>query len=380
MTGLDCVRLKARLLVDGINFEAGVLDEVGTRFKEQNHGLFGWDFVSHKGVDLPDDFVLSDGTVTQFRLNPLSPYMMRRCGGEFVVTEREVVLDRVGLIPRPKFYESVASGGAPMRQIAQVGGEDCFFVCYQNYCAHFAKGEECAFCNLVSTKKTYDSVLARKNVHDIAEVAAAAFSEGMCKHILLTGGCFNHQKEAALVVAILESIRSALGTAAIPGTILPSATTNDDDIRRYHDAGIGALGYSMEIWNEAFYQAYCPGKAKSTSHAEFVNAIRKAVTIFGPGNVYGVLVMGLEPRASFIEGVRELTAIGANVVPFTWSPNPGSKLEGHRAPSADWFVDTILEAAEIVYKSGVPSGTNNHCYRCDGNSLLHDALRIKGVE
>jgi hypothetical protein len=43
-------------------------------------------------------------------------------------------------------------------------------------------------------------------------------------------------------------------------------------------------------------------------------------------------------------------------------------------------VDTILEAAEIVYQAGVPSGTANHCYRCDGNSLLHDALRMKGIQ
>lgn len=379
MTGLDFLRLKANLLVDGINFEPGALDEVDTRFKEQNHGLFGWDFVNHKGVDLPDDFVLSDGTVAQFRLNPSSPYLMCRRRGNLVVTRHDEVLDHVRLIPRPVYYDSVTESGAMMRQIAQIGGEDCFFVCYQNYCSHFSKGEECAFCNLISTKKTYDSVLTRKDIHDIGEVAAAAFSEGICKHILLTGGCFGHQSEVALVADIVESIRAALGTVAVPGTILPSATTNEDDMRRYRDTGIGALGYSMEIWDEALYKAYCPGKAKNTPHDDFFSAIRKAVKIFGPGNVYGVLVMGLEPRGTFIEGIRELSAIGANVVPFVWSPNPGSKLEGHRAPTAEWYVDTILEAAQIVHESRVPAGTTNHCYRCDGNSLLHDALRIKGL-
>ncbi|MHB1000036.1 MAG: radical SAM protein [Armatimonadota bacterium] len=379
MTDLDFLRLKANLLVEGINFEHDALTEVGTRFKEQNHGLYGWDFTNHKGIDLPDDFLLSNGTVTQFRFNPSSSYVMGIRGGDLVVTKHNEVLDRVKLISRPSYYDSVTESGAMMQQIAQVGGEDCFFVCYQNYCSHFARGEECAFCSLVSTKKTYDSVLTRKDIKDIGDVAAAAFSEGMCKHILMTGGCFNNQSEVALVAGIVESIRSALGTDAVPGTILPSATTNEDDIRRYHDTGIGAIGYSMEIWDEALYKAYCPGKAKSTPHDDFFDAIRKAVKIFGPGNVYGVLVMGLEPRSSFIEGIRELSAIGANVVPFVWSPTPGSKLEGHRAPTEEWFVDTILEAAEIVYSSGVPSGTTNHCYRCDGNSLLHDALRIKGV-
>jgi hypothetical protein len=65
--------LKAAILVEGINFLPGVFDEVGTQFKEQNHGLLCWDFADHRGIQLPDDFVLSDGTVTQFRYNPLIP-------------------------------------------------------------------------------------------------------------------------------------------------------------------------------------------------------------------------------------------------------------------------------------------------------------------
>ncbi len=375
MTDHRLLRLKADLLVEGISFEPGAFDEVGARFKEQNHGLFGWDFVNHKGTELPDDFVLSDGTVTQFRYNPSSRYKIT---ADHQVARDGEALDRVSLIPRPTYYDQQTESGATMRQIAQIGGEDCFFICYQNYCSHFAKQEECAFCNLVDTKKTYDSVLTRKDIHDIGEVAAAAFAEGMCKHILLTGGCFSHEKEVSLVISILESIRSALGVTTIPGTILPSATIDEDDMRRYRDAGIGAIGYSMELWDEGYYKAICPGKAKSVSHDTFFDAIGRAVKVFGAGNVYGVLVMGLEPRGTFIEGIRALSDVGANIVPFVWSPNPGSKLEGHRAPCAEWYADTILEAAEIVRGAGVPRGDDNHCYRCDGNSLLHDAVRLLG--
>jgi hypothetical protein len=377
---LELVTLKAAMLVDGIDFAPGTFEPVGTTFKEQNHGLFGWDFTDHRGVQLPDDFVLSDGTVTQFRYNPLSPYRMEWCEEQYVIVKSGKILDKVNLIPRPKYYEACTKSGAMMRQIAQTGGEDCLFVCYQNYCSHFAKGEQCLFCNLVSTKKTYDSVLTRKDVQDIGETAAAAFAEGECKHILLTGGCFSHEKEVPLVASIVGAIRTSLGATEIPGTILPSATTDENDIRLYRDTGIGAIGYSMEIWDEALYRGICPGKSRSVSHGEFLNAVKKAVRIFGAGNVYGVFVMGLEPRETLLEGVRTLSDIGANVVPFVWSPNPGSKLAGHRAPSAQWYVESMLEAAEIVYGAGIPSGTKNHCYRCDGNSLLHDGLRMMGME
>lgn len=213
---------------------------------------------------------------------------------------------------------------------------------------------------------------------DIGEVAKAAWSEGNVNHILLTGGCFSHEQEVALVSDIIESIKKHTGFERVPGVILPSPAKGDD-IERYFETGINAIGYSMEIWDEKLYKAICPGKSESTSHAEFVKSIQTAVKIFGEGNVFVALVMGLEPKETFLQGIQTLSAMGANIVPFVWSPNPGSKLEGHRAPSAEWYFDVISEAAEIVYDNKVPSGIENHCYQCDGNSLLHDALRLKGI-
>lgn len=374
------IALKARLLTEGIAATPQALAGLGAAFKEQNHGLFGWDFEDHVGRMLPDDIVMSDGTVVQFRGNSASPYLLDVREGNLALFAGEERLDTASMISRPRYYTAVTSDGQPMIKVAQIGGEDCFFVCYQNYCSHFSKDQQCLFCNLVETKKTYDSVLSRKEVDQIAEVAAAAFAEGQVKHILLTGGCFSPRKEVSMVAEIVSSIRKALNVDVVPGTILPSPATNPDHIRAYKNAGIGAIGYSMEIWDDGLFRAICPGKAKSTSHGEFVAAIGEAVKIFGPGNVYGVFVLGLEPRDTFLEGVKTLTGLGANVVPFVWSPNPGSRLEGHRAPSWQWYVETMQEAAEIVAASGVPAGTENHCYRCDGNSLLHDALRMRGVE
>ncbi len=375
----NSLAIKAKLLTDGIRATDRALAGLGTAYKEQNHGLFGWDFEDHVGRFLPDDFVLSDGTVVQFRGNSGSPFLLDVDGDSLAIFEGEDRLEGAALIPRPRFYSATADDGTPMVKIAQVGGEDCFFVCYQNYCSHFSSGDQCLFCNLVATKESYDSVLTRKEVAQIAEVAASAFAEGDCQHVLLTGGCFSLRKEVETVVDIVGGIRRALGVETLPGTILPSPATNSGHLQAYRESGIAAIGYSMEIWDEPLFQAICPGKSRSTTHGDFVKAIEAAVRVFGPGNVYGVFVLGLEPRDTFLEGVRTLTGIGANVVPFVWSPNPGSRMEGHRAPGWQWYVDVMLEAAEVVAASGVPSGTRNHCYRCDGNSLLHDALRLRGI-
>ena len=372
--------LKAELLTEGVWATPDALKGVGSEYKEQNHGLFGWDFEDHVGISLPDDFLLPDGTVVQFRKKSRSPYRVIVDKDDLILTNGKKNICEVKWFKRPAYYSLQTSSHNAMVKIGQIGGQDCLFFCYQNYCSHFSKKEECLFCNLVSTSKTYNSVLKKKDTEDIGEVAKAAFAEGMVKHVLLTGGCFNHEKEIGLVGEILKSIRKHASLDRVPGTILPSPAKSIDDVKKYYDTGIKAIGFSMEIWDKKLYEAICPGKSKSVSHEAFINSIRCAVKIFGAGNVYGVFVMGLEPKQTFLEGVREITELGANVVPFVWSPNPGSKLQGHRPPTSAWFVETVLEAADIVDDANIPPGTENHCYKCDGNSLLHDALRFKGVE
>ena len=376
--GINTLELKASLLVEGMRATGEALEGVGALYKEQNHGLFGWDMEDHANRLLPDDFCLCDGTVVQFRQNSSSPYCVRRTNGSLSLFQGDQEIGAVSWIRRPEFYDSPLPSGGKMVQVGQIGGQDCLFFCYQNYCSHFADNRQCLFCNLVSTSRTYDSVLKRKDVIAIGEVAGAAWQEGIVNHVLLTGGCFKEEREVELVCEIVRSIRHTTGLDRVPGAILPSPAKGDD-VPRYFDSGIQAIGYSMEIWDESLYQAICPGKSQGTSHNDFLRSIESAVRRFGPGNVYGVFVLGLEPRDTFLDGVRALSEMGANVVPFVWSPNPGSRLAGHRAPSARWYADLMREAADIVARCEVPAGTENHCYRCDGNNMLHDALRERGI-
>src|SRR3990172_9209658 len=261
----DTLELKGDLLTEGIRATAEALDGVGTTYKEQNHGLFGWDLEDHGEEKLPDDFLLGDGTVVQFRKNSRSPFLVERAedGKLFLRKGREAVCP-ISWIPRPSFYGRSASDGTPMVKIGQIGGEDCFFICYNNYCAHFSKRKECLFCNLVDTSRKYRSVITRKQADQIGETAAAAFREGAAKHILMTGGCFGNEKEVDVVETILAAIRKQTGLDRIPGTLLPSPPEDLASLRRYHDAGIEAVAFSLEIWDEPLYRALCPGKAGDT--------------------------------------------------------------------------------------------------------------------
>jgi len=375
----DYYRIKAALVTDGVEATPAALEGVGTVYKGQNHGLFGWDFENHVDLVVPDDFELPDGTTVQFRKSRRSPYLIDKLDGRLVLSGPDGEICDVKWLPQPDFYSKKTAAGNDMVKIGQLGGSDSLFFCYQNYCSHFGHDQQCLFCNLVSTSKTYDSVLRKKTAQEIGEVAGEAFKSKEVKHVNMTGGCFDGQKEIELVTGIIRSIGEHIGRERVPGLVLPSPAKSKEGLQRYYDSGIGAIGFSLEIWDEAMYKAVCPGKAAATTHDQFVRSLKDAVDVFGDGNVWAVFVQGIESRKTFLEGVREVSSIGANILPFTWSPNPGSKFEGHRAPSAEWYVETNLLAADIVKSAGVPPGTVNHCYQCDGNSLLHDALRTKGV-
>ena len=70
----DYLELKANLLVGGVNADTESLRRLGTDFKEQNHGLFGWDFEDHTDMVLPDDF--SD---SQYRWRTILQWRTGRC-------------------------------------------------------------------------------------------------------------------------------------------------------------------------------------------------------------------------------------------------------------------------------------------------------------
>lgn len=368
------IQIKAALLTEGINAEPEALAGLGEIYKEQNHGLFGWDFENHEGELLPDDFRLPEGTVVQFRKNSRSPYIVKKESSGLVLTKGEEIITGVEWLKRPAFYDLKTSDGVPMTKVAQIGGEDNFFVCYNNFCSHWLDGKQCLFCNLVTTKKTYKSVLSSKKLHQIGEAAGAAFQEGVAEHVLLTGGCYPGEDETAIVSKIIRTIGEYTGLKRIPGCLLASPPKDLKEIERIYESGINGIGYSLEIWGRRLFSAICPGKYEEPGYDKFLETLTYAAEVFGRGQVFCAFVTGIEPRESLLEGVEFMAQRGIYSLCFVWSPAPGSKLEGHRTPSPEWYVETNEKIVDIFQRYDLPP-TANHCYRCDGNTLFHDETR-----
>ena len=76
----------------------------------------------HAGTALPDDFLLPDGAVVQFRMNSSSPFCIRADDGALHLFSRDREMCEVRWIRRPAFYDRALGENRKMVQIGQIGG------------------------------------------------------------------------------------------------------------------------------------------------------------------------------------------------------------------------------------------------------------------
>ncbi len=81
-------------------------------------------------------------------------------------------------------------------------------------------------------------------------------------------------------------------------------------------------------------------------------------------------------------------------IPLHWTPNPGSELEGHRAPTPEWYFDLYQKAYTLLRKNGLThqdlynsanleNSIFDYFYDLDGDHLTnarHEADRVHFVE
>jgi hypothetical protein len=81
---------------------------------------------------------------------------------------------------------------------------------------------------------------------------------------------------------------------ALPPTVAAIQALEPADSKRLFDAGFDYVCYSMEVWTEAAWREVVPGKAKSLGRQRWMDCLKAAVDVFGPGRVLCNFVAGVE--------------------------------------------------------------------------------------
>jgi hypothetical protein len=240
-----------------------------------------------------------------------------------------------------------------------------------NRCLFWTKDETgCQFCSIGLNMGTESK---DKDLADILEVVDIAYGESeplaRATHLLLGGGTWPSPDRIALRMA--EAAREI--KQRWPQSIYVMIVPPDDlgIIDELCDAGVDEIGMNVELYSDERSDRFLRRKRMNRDKAAYGRALRRAVDRIGPVNTRSILIVGLEPRESTLEGVRWLCEMGVMPILSPFRALAGTPLEFHRRDeglrSGEELHALAAEAQVIADDYGLPLGPT--CIPCQGNTL-----------
>lgn len=344
--------IKGGPFLSGVKLDESAHDGVGTEWKEdQGQHHYNPSAGLRRPRLVPYAAHFPHGFYSPLFLNPTSPFILKREGGTLYLYLDELRLLPLELEKRPAYYSRTTSTGVPMGHIGPHRLKRQVLFEYNAYCKFFSDNTQCLFCGIISEKPLHHSHYQAHFVAsplEVAEVAEAAYEEGNCTELQITGGVLPGRAEVPYMLEVGRAIKDRLGVDSIPGSqavLVPPSNLEEIDALR--EAGWEGVAFNLEVWDSKLWPGMAPGKAATISQDSWLEALEYSVGIFGKGQVNSVLVAGLEPKRSHWEGVEWLAQRGIYGVPIPWNPTPGSPLEGHQTPTAAWHLEVVAKDLDI---------------------------------
>ena len=320
---------KARILTHGVTFTQSALNfAVAVKAKVQN-------LVYNKPLNAqdtrPQELLLRnslDGYETV--VSCVAPVKARRAvkidvhAGRLVAEYLGKIAEGIEIefVKEPEYYRKRLRNGLAVKNFVSACGLDELNIFPWKGCAI---SKTCKFCGANSllhredlnardvNHATWQSL--RKfyfgNLCEALQTAAASscYSEHM--HVILIGGNLSNDLldlETDIFAEIAKEILPIIRDKASEGVVLVITPPKDiSRLKKLYAAGISKVVFNLEAIQPQYFSRYCPGK-NELGYNFFIERLEAAISIFGKGNVWSNLVLGLEP----VEETLRLCEIQAN--------------------------------------------------------------------
>jgi hypothetical protein len=224
-------------------------------------------------------------------------------------------------------------------------------------------GIVCTFCDL-----PYEFRYRRKRVDGLVDSVQRAIDDKAlpAKHILISGGTPSlDQDDMNFMNTVYRAVAERF--SSFPVDIMMVPLPGLLDLGSLKAAGIHGLSINLEIYNRELARKVMRAKY-DLGLDYYLDFIEKAVTIFGPGRVRSLLLVGLEPAEDTLKAVHELARRGCDPVLSPFRPDPSTPLRNHPVPGIDLLEQVYVESLNIVASyPGVKLGPR--CIPCQHNTL-----------
>ena len=346
-------RLKPSLMTSGIAISPEAMEPL------TDHGARPAtlaDYPSTSGVSLElEDDIWVNAPIKEHNPNFVgdTPYRLEYDRGGFLLRFNGSTF-RARPVPVPAYHDRKASSGEPYTHYG-ITHTDRVRISPVEGCA-FA----CRFCDM-SFRYQY----RRKPLDVLIETIRVALGDPVlpAKHILISGGTpregdYPYLADVyARVAEAFSGIDVDVMVAPLPGFLRPKAL---------YDCGIHGLSVNLELFNESVARDLMPQKA-SIPQASWLRFIEEAVSVFGPGRVRSLLMLGLEPVADTVRGVEALAERGCEPVLSPFRPSPFTPLRDRRPPCVDSQIEAYERSVGAARRHGRKLGPR--CIPCQHNTL-----------
>jgi radical SAM protein (TIGR04043 family) len=281
-----------------------------------------------------------------------SPFhIVKSDSGRYEIWENGEKFVNIKMMPRPLYYNMTTSDGIPMSDVAVIGEPDHLRSVLNQRCGYQRIGKACKFCAIESWWAGYMD----KTPAQVAQVAEAAYREGMIKHVTLsTGTKLSPGKGLEDIVEAAKLIQARANlTKTLNFEPLTDFALLDSLLREGKEAGATTALCNIECFDESLREDIMPMKGKNTLD-DYRRVWEKCTRIFGHNEVYTMVIAGLgEDDETMLKGVEMAASMGvvASIVPFT--PMLNSLYEDREPPAVSRMLDLYEEALPIYEKYGL---------------------------
>lgn len=352
----EAQRLKFGLFGDGLN----ITDAARTALGEltENGRLSSADYASTSGLILElDDDTWVNAPIHDYNPNFVidSPYVLDFTG-TFVV-EGEGLSSAASIWRQPAFHGTRGPHGDLNNLV--VTHTDRARLSPLRSCAM-----KCDFCNI-----PFDDPLAFYRFKPL-EAAIHAIQTAIddpiqpARHLLISGGTPKPKDAEQLGQLYLDVISTF---PDFPVDLMNVPIRGLFDWEALDRAGsFREVSINLEIFDRDIAHRLMPHKY-NRGMPFYLDEIEAAAHILGEGRVRSMLLVGLEPLSSTLDGVRAIIERGGVPVLSAFRPDPGTPLSETRPPDAEELLYAFLRAEEVATSMGGELGPG--CTPCTHNTL-----------
>lgn len=278
-------------------------------------------------------------------------------------------------VPVPEFYSKQSTEGTPLRQIALLHGLECLATTVYQSCRYWTSGIQCKFCTIPNSYLRKDTIL-EKTPRQIAEVVKAAEVEGIIHDLLLTTGTPSETSVGIdRFTAIAEAVREV---SSIPIAVQFEPPVDMAEMSALKDAGVTSVGLHIESFDDKIRRDVCPGKYSYASYDKYLETWKRAIELFGKGNVTTFVLYGMgEDEEITLSRSTDVAKMGVLPIITPIRPSQGSQMANF-VPSYVGNLDRAVSFFEklgmILFSSGLnPQETLAGCSRCGACTPIQEA-------